>query len=185
MSGVNKVIILGRLGADPDIRQANNGSVIANLSVATSESWTDKNTGQKTEKTEWHRCVVFGKLAEIAQQYLHKGSQVYLEGSLRTNKWQDQSGNDRYTTEIVVGGFNGVLQMLDSRQQNQQPTHQQEHQQYQQQQKPQQSHQAQQQQTPQQQQPYHQQQAQQRAPQQAQNQSQQQQIADEFDDIPF
>lgn len=111
-ASVNKSIILGTLGKDPEVRFAANGTAIANLSVATSESWKDRATGEKQEKTEWHRVVIIGKLAEIAQQYLKKGSQVYLEGKLQTRKWQDQnSGQDRYTTEIVLD-FNGVMQML-------------------------------------------------------------------------
>lgn len=113
--GVNKVILIGNLGADPDVRFTPNGNPVAALNVATSESWTDKNTGQRQDRTEWHRVVVFGKLAEICQQYLRKGSKVYLEGKLQTRKWQDQQGQDRYTTEIVVDGFSGQIQMLDSR----------------------------------------------------------------------
>lgn len=114
--GVNKVILIGNLGNDPDVRFTPNGSAVANLSVATSESWKDRNTGQQQERTEWHRVVIFGKLAEIAQQYLRKGSRVYIEGKLQTRKWQGQDGQDRYTTEIVVDGFSGQMQMLDSRQ---------------------------------------------------------------------
>ena len=112
MRGVNKVIIVGTLGADPDVKYAANGNAIANLSVATSEEWNDKNTGQKQQKTEWHRVSMFGKLAEIAGQYLRKGSQVYLEGKLQTRKWQDQNGQDRYTTEVVLSGFDGKMEML-------------------------------------------------------------------------
>jgi single-strand DNA-binding protein len=115
MAGINKVILVGNLGAKPEVKYASNGNAITNLSVATSESWTDKNTGQKQEKTEWHRVSLFGKLAEIAGQYLDKGSKVYVEGKLQTRKWQDKSGADRYTTEVVVSGFNGTLQMLDRR----------------------------------------------------------------------
>ncbi len=115
MAGINKVILVGNLGAKPEVKYAANGNAIANLSVATSESWTDKNTGQKQDKTEWHRVSLFGKLAEIAGQYLDKGSKVYVEGKLQTRKWQDKNGQDRYTTEIVVSGFNGTLQMLDRR----------------------------------------------------------------------
>lgn len=111
MRGVNKVIILGNLGNDPEIRYSATGAAIANLSVATSEQWKDKQTGQKQEKTEWHRVVIFGKLAEIAGEYLRKGSQVYLEGKLQTRKWQNQQGQDQYTTEIVVD-INGVMQLL-------------------------------------------------------------------------
>lgn len=112
MRGVNKVILVGTLGQDPDVKYAANGNAIANLSVATSEEWNDKNTGQKQQKTEWHRVSIFGKLAEIAGQYLTKGSQVYLEGKLQTRKWQDQNGQDRYTTEVVLSGFDGNMQML-------------------------------------------------------------------------
>ena len=115
MRGVNKVILVGTLGADPDIKYAANGNAIANLSVATSEEWTDKNSGQKQQKTEWHRVVIFGKLAEIAGNYLRKGGQVYLEGKLQTRKWQDQSGQDRYTTEVVLSGFDGTMQMLGNK----------------------------------------------------------------------
>ena len=119
--GVNKVILVGNLGKDPEIHHAQNGNTITNITVATSEEWKDKTTGEKQSKTEWHRVVFFGKLAEIAGQYLTKGSQVYLEGKLQTRKWQDQSGNDRYSTEIVVDGFDGTMQMLGggSGQQNQ------------------------------------------------------------------
>ena len=113
--GINKVILVGNLGAKPEVKYASNGNAISNLSVATSESWTDKTTGQKQERTEWHRVSLFGKLAEIAGQYLDKGSKVYVEGKLQTRKWQDQNGQDRYTTEVVVSGFNGTLQMLDRR----------------------------------------------------------------------
>ncbi|MFM1546372.1 MAG: single-stranded DNA-binding protein [Candidatus Pseudothioglobus sp.] len=115
MAGINKVILVGNLGAKPEVKYASNGNAISNLSVATSESWTDKSTGQKQEKTEWHRVSLFGKIAEIAGQYLDKGSKVYVEGKLQTRKWQDQSGQDRYTTEVIVSGFNGTLQMLDRR----------------------------------------------------------------------
>lgn len=112
MRGVNKVILVGTLGRDPEVRFAANGNAIANLSVATSEQWNDRTSGERQEKTEWHRVVIFGKLAEIAQQYLRKGSQVYLEGKLQTRKWQDQNtGQDRYSTEVVLD-FNGVMQML-------------------------------------------------------------------------
>lgn len=112
MRGVNKVILVGTLGREPEVRYAANGNAIANLNVATSEQWNDRATGERQEKTEWHRVVIFGKLAEIAQQYLHKGSQVYLEGKLQTRKWQDQNtGQDRYSTEVVLD-FNGVMQML-------------------------------------------------------------------------
>jgi len=113
--GVNKVIIVGNLGQDPEVRYTPGGAAITNISIATSDSWKDKNTGQMQEKTEWHRVVFFGKLAEIAGEYLRKGSQVYVEGKLQTRKWQDKQGQDRYTTEIVVDGFNGVMQMLGGR----------------------------------------------------------------------
>jgi len=113
--GVNKVIIVGNLGQDPEVRYTPGGAAITNISVATSESWKDKNSGQLQEKTEWHRVVFFGKLAEIAGEYLHKGSQVYVEGKLATRKWQDKQGQGKYTTEIVVDGFNGVMQMLGGR----------------------------------------------------------------------
>lgn len=111
--GVNKVILVGNLGKDPEVRYMPNGNAVANITLATSESWRDKATGEQKEKTEWHRVVLFGKLAEIAGEYLKKGSQVYIEGQLQTRKWQDQnSGQDRYSTEVVVQGFNGVMQML-------------------------------------------------------------------------
>jgi len=115
MSGINKVILVGNIGAKPEVKYSSNGSAIANLSVATSETWNDKNSGEKQEKTEWHRVSLYGKLAEIAGQYLDTGSKVYVEGKLQTRKWQDQSGQDRYTTEIVVSGYGGTLQMLDRR----------------------------------------------------------------------
>ncbi|MGF1750253.1 single-stranded DNA-binding protein [Vibrio cionasavignyae] len=114
--GVNKVILVGNLGNDPEIRYMPNGGAVANITIATSESWRDKATGEQREKTEWHRVALFGKLAEVAGEYLRKGSQVYIEGQLQTRKWQDQSGQDRYTTEVVVQGFNGVMQMLGGRQ---------------------------------------------------------------------
>ncbi|MDB6059987.1 MAG: single stranded DNA-binding protein [Verrucomicrobiaceae bacterium] len=109
--GVNKVILVGNLGNDPETKYMPSGGAVTNITVATSESWKDKNTGQAQERTEWHRVVFFNKLAEIAGEYLRKGSKVYVEGSLRTRKWQDQSGQDRYTTEIVAS----EMQMLDSR----------------------------------------------------------------------
>ncbi len=109
--GINKVILVGNLGNDPEVRATTTGSRIANISIATSDSWTDKNTGQKQERTEWHRVVFFNRLAEIVEQYLTKGSKVYVEGALRTRKWQDQNGQDRYTTEIVAS----EMQMLDSK----------------------------------------------------------------------
>lgn len=110
--GVNKVIIVGTLGNDPEVKYSASGSAIANLSVATSEQWKDKQTGEKKEQTEWHRVVIFGKLAEVAGEYLRKGSQVYIEGQLRTRKWTDSNGVDRYTTEIVIPQMVGVMQML-------------------------------------------------------------------------
>src|SRR5437660_1552353 len=111
---VNKVILVGNLGKDPEIRRTQDGRPIANLRVATSESWKDKNTGERRERTEWHRVVIFNEgLCRIAEQYLKKGSKVYLEGSLQTRKWQDQSGQDRYSTEVVLQGFNSQLTMLD------------------------------------------------------------------------
>jgi single-strand DNA-binding protein len=111
---VNKVILVGNLGADPDIRRTQDGRPIVNLSVATSESWRDKSTGEKREKTEWHRVVIFNEgLAKVAENYLKKGSKVYLEGQLQTRKWQDQAGQDRYATEVVLQGFGGSLVMLD------------------------------------------------------------------------
>ena len=110
--GVNKAIIVGNLGRDPEVRYTANGSAVANVTVATSESWKDKQSGERQERTEWHRVVFFGRLAEIAEEYLKKGSQVYIEGSIRTQKWQDkESGQDRYTTEIVARD----MQMLGSR----------------------------------------------------------------------
>lgn len=109
--GVNKVILIGNLGRDPEVRYSPNGGAIANITLATSESWKDKNTGEQVEKTEWHRVVFFRRLAEIAGEYLKKGSKVYIEGKLQTRKWQDKDGNDRYTTEVVAN----EMQMLDSR----------------------------------------------------------------------
>lgn len=114
--GINKCILVGNVGQDPEVRYLPNGGAVANITLATSESWTDKNSGQKQEKTEWHRVVFFGKLADIVSQYVKKGSKLYVEGKLQTRKWQDQSGNDKYTTEIVVDGFSGQMQMLDGRQ---------------------------------------------------------------------
>jgi len=113
---VNKVILVGNLGADPEIRHTQDGRPIANLRVATSENWRDRNTGERREKTEWHNVVIFSEgLCKIAEQYLRKGSKVYLEGQLQTRKWQDREGNDRYTTEVVLQGFNATLTMLDGR----------------------------------------------------------------------
>jgi len=113
---VNKVILIGNLGADPEIRRTQDGRPIANLRLATSESWKDKSTGERKEKTEWHRVVIFNEnLCRIAEQYLKKGSKVFIEGALQTRKWQDQSGQDRYSTEVVLQGFRGELTLLDSR----------------------------------------------------------------------
>ncbi len=109
--GVNKVILVGNLGQDPEVRYMPNGGAVANLRLATSESWRDKQTGEMKEVTEWHSVVLYGKLAEVAGEYLRKGSQVYIEGQLRTRKWQDQSGQDRYSTEVVVN-VGGTMQML-------------------------------------------------------------------------
>jgi len=112
---INKVILVGNLGADPEIRATKDGREIANLSVATTDSWKDKNTGEKKEKTEWHRVVIFSpSLVGIAKQYLKKGSKLYVEGSLQTRKWTDNNGQDRYSTEIVLQGFNGGFTMLDN-----------------------------------------------------------------------
>lgn len=109
--GVNKVTLIGNLGNDPEVRYGKNGNAIANISLATAESWRDKDSGEQQERTEWHRIVFFGRLAEIVSEYLHKGSQVYVEGRLQTNKWQDKEGNDRYTTQIVAN----EMQMLGGR----------------------------------------------------------------------
>ena len=113
MAGINRVILIGNLGSKPEIKYSSNGNPLANLSVATSESWTDKNSGEKQQRTEWHRVVVFGDFAVSAEKSLDKGSKVYLQGKLTTRKWQDNNGQNRYTTEIVVSGFDGVLQNLD------------------------------------------------------------------------
>jgi len=111
---VNKVIILGNLGQDPEVRSLPSGGKVVNLSIATSESWRDKNSGEKKERTEWHRVVIFNEgLTKVAEQYLRKGSKVYIEGALQTRKWQDQSGQDRYSTEIVLQNFNSNLVLLD------------------------------------------------------------------------
>ncbi|MEZ8349873.1 single-stranded DNA-binding protein [Vibrio splendidus] len=178
--GVNKVILVGNLGNDPEIRYMPNGGAVANITIATSESWRDKATGEQREKTEWHRVALFGKLAEVAGEYLRKGSQVYIEGQLQTRKWQDQSGQDRYTTEVVVQGFNGVMQMLGGRAQGGMGNNQQQGS-WGQPQQPQQQQQAQQQYSaPAQQQPK----APQQAPQQAQPQYNEPPM-DFDDDIPF
>jgi single-strand DNA-binding protein len=113
---VNKVILIGNLGRDPESRSFNNGGKVCNLRIATSENWKDKQTGERKERTEWHSVAIFSEgLANVAERYLRKGSKVYIEGQLRTRKWQDQSGNDRYSTEIVIDGFNGSMTMLDGR----------------------------------------------------------------------
>jgi single-strand DNA-binding protein len=113
---VNKVILIGNLGADPEIRRTQDGRPIANLRIATSESWRDKATGERKEKTEWHRVVIFNEgLCKVVEQYVKKGSKVYIEGQLQTRKWQDKDGQDRYSTEVVLQGFNSQLTMLDSR----------------------------------------------------------------------
>jgi single-strand DNA-binding protein len=111
---VNKVILVGNLGADPEARSLNNGGEVVNMRVATSESWSDKSSGQRQERTEWHNVVIFNEnLGRVAKSYLKKGSKVYLEGQIQTRKWQDQSGNDRYTTEVVLNRFRGELVLLD------------------------------------------------------------------------
>ena len=113
---VNKVILVGNLGKDPEVRRMQNGNPVVNLSVATSENWRDKATGERKEKTEWHRVVIFSEgLAKVAEQYLKKGSKVYIEGALQTRKWTDQSGVEKYSTEVVLQGFNSNLTMLDGR----------------------------------------------------------------------
>ena len=113
---VNKVILVGNLGADPEIKSFANGGRIANMRIATSESWRDKNSGERKEKTEWHNVVIFNdNLAKVAEQYLKKGMKVYVEGQLQTRKWQDQQGQEKYTTEVVIGRFNGTLVLLDGR----------------------------------------------------------------------
>ena len=113
---VNKVILVGNLGKDPEIRRTQDGRPIANLSIATSETWRDKGTGERKEKTEWHRVVIFNEgLCKVAEQYLKKGAKVYIEGALQTRKWTDQSGAEKYSTEVVLQGFNSTLTMLDGR----------------------------------------------------------------------
>ena len=119
MSALNKVQIIGNCGQDPEVRYMPNGSAVANLTLATSEKWKDKNTGEPKEETEWHRVVIFGKLAEIIGEYVRKGSKLYIEGKLKTRKWTDQQGQEKYTTEIVVDGFSGQMIMLDSKGGNQ------------------------------------------------------------------
>ncbi len=186
--GINKVILIGNLGNDPEQKSMPNGNAVTNITVATSESWKDKQTGQQQERTEWHRVVFFNRLAEIAGQYLHKGSKIYIEGSLRTRKWQDQGGQDRYTTEIV----GNELQMLDSKGAGSQAGAGYQNEGYGQPQQPyapqQQPQQQQQQQQPQQ--PYAPQQAPQQSRQQVPQQAPQQTAPaanfDDFDDdIPF
>ncbi len=115
MSGINRVTLIGNVGQEPEVRYMQNGDAVANVSIATSESWKDKNTGEKQEKTEWHRVVFFRRLAEVVSEYVKKGSKIYIEGKLQTKKWQDKDGNDRYTTEIVADR----MQMLDSKGGNQ------------------------------------------------------------------
>ena len=116
MAGVNKVILVGNLGADPEVRALPSGEPVVNLRVATSESWRDKNSGERKEKTEWHRVVIFNEnIAKVAEKYLHKGSKVYLEGSLQTRKWTNKDGQEQYSTEVVLQRFRGELQMLDGR----------------------------------------------------------------------
>jgi len=116
MSSVNKVILIGNLGADPEVRSFQNGGKVCNIRLATSETWKDKSSGERREKTEWHTVAIFQEgLVRIAEQYLKKGSKVYIEGKLQTRKWQDQSGADKYSTEIVLQGFDGVLTMLDGK----------------------------------------------------------------------
>ena len=117
---LNKVLLIGRLGADPEIKQMSNGKNVARISLATSDSWKDKNTGEKKEKTEWHRVVIFNEgLVNIVQQYLKKGAQIYIEGQLTTRKWKDeQSGQDKYSTEIILQGYNSTLKMLNTRTSN-------------------------------------------------------------------
>ena len=115
MSSVNKVILVGNLGQDPEVRRTSAGDPIANMRIATSESWRDKSTGERREKTEWHNVVAFGGMAETVERYLRKGSKVYIEGQLQTRKWQDRDGNDRYSTEVVMQGFRGQLVMLDGK----------------------------------------------------------------------
>lgn len=118
MKGINKVILVGTLGRDPETRHMPNGNAVTNISLATSESWKDKQSGEKQERTEWHRVSMFGRLAEIAAEYLRKGSQVYIEGKLRTRKWQDKEGKGRYTTEIIAD----EMQMLGGKRQSSEPS---------------------------------------------------------------
>jgi len=123
MSSINKVILIGNLGNDPDVKAMSTGSRVCNLSIATSETWKDKNTGERKERTEWHRVVIFNEaLVNIAEQYLKKGSKVYIDGQLETRKWTDQSGVEKYTTEVVLRPFNGTLTMLSKNEQQQEPS---------------------------------------------------------------
>ena len=115
MASINKVILVGNLGRDPEVRRANNGNAIANLNLATTETWKDKNSGERQTKTEWHRVVIFGGTAEVAEKYLKKGSSVYIEGKLQTRKWTDAQGQDKYSTEVVVESYGGEMQMLDGK----------------------------------------------------------------------
>lgn len=119
MAGLNKVELIGRLGKDPEVRYMPNGDAVCNITVATSETWKDKNSGERKEKTEWHRVVFFGKVAEIAGEYLHKGSQCFVMGKLQTREYDDKEGITRYTTEVVVDSFNGQLLLLDSKKEGQ------------------------------------------------------------------
>jgi len=115
MSGINKAILIGNLGNDPELSHTKNGQPVCNFSLATSDQWKDKDTGEQNERTEWHRICIYGKLAEIASTYLVKGSKVYIEGKLQTRKWEDNEGRDHYTTEVILSGFGGVLHMLDKK----------------------------------------------------------------------
>ncbi|MGB0914377.1 MAG: single-stranded DNA-binding protein, partial [Phaeobacter italicus] len=116
MSGINKVILVGNLGADPEVKRMSDGNPVVNLRIATSETWRDRNSGDRREKTEWHRVVIFNEhIAKVAEQYLRKGSKVYIEGQIQTRKWQDNTGTDRFSTEIVLQRYRGELQMLDAR----------------------------------------------------------------------
>lgn len=125
---VNKVILIGNAGADPELKRTQDGRPIANLRIATSESWRDRNSGERKEKTEWHQVVVFNEgLCKVVEQYVKKGSKLYVEGQLQTRKWQDQSGNDRYSTEVVLQGFVGTLTLLDSPSSDRQPRQQSSH----------------------------------------------------------
>ncbi len=126
--GINKVILIGNLGQDPEVRYMPGGNAVTSINLATSDTWRDKQTGEQRERTEWHRVVFMGMLAEVAGNHLKKGSQVYLEGKLKTRKWQDQSGQERYTTEVLVDSFTGVMQMLGSKQQGSQQQQQQQQQ---------------------------------------------------------